>query len=180
MPRWLALLLLTLSPWAWAQSPDCAPPLDHTVRKLHSSDSLDLCSLSRNKLTLVVNTASQCGYTPQFKGLEALYQQYRDLGLVIIGFPSDDFRQELDSEAATAKLCYINYGVTFPMAATSAVTGKTANPVFQALAKAAGAPGWNFNKYLVPADGGPILHFPAKMPPRHSALEDAIRAALDR
>ena len=157
---------------------DCPAPFDTQVRKLHSRDTLDLCQLTRNHTTLVVNTASQCGYTGQFKGLETLYQRYKDQGLLIIGFPSDDFRQELNDEADTAKVCFINYGVTFPMAATSKVKGASANPVFKALSEASQTPGWNFNKYLVSADGQVIQHFPAAEKPLGGRLEQAVQAAL--
>ena len=172
----LITLSLALSPVA--QAGDCAALFDTTVRKLHSSETLDLCQLTANHTTLVVNTASRCGYTGQFEGLESLYQRYKDQGLMVIGFPSDDFRQELDDEAETAKVCYINYGVTFPMAATSAVKGDAANPVFQALGKATQAPGWNFNKYLVSPNGNQIQHFPAAEKPLGGDLERAIQAAL--
>ncbi len=178
MARYLPLLFAFLLSPAVQAADGCADALDTTVRKLHSRQTLDLCALTRNKLTLVVNTASQCGYTPQFKGLEALYQAYRKQGLIVVGFPSDDFRQELDSESGTAEVCYVNYGVTFPMAATSAVKGDNANPVFQALNAATQAPGWNFNKYLVPADGSAIRHFPASAEPQGGELEAAIRDAL--
>ncbi|MCK0153189.1 glutathione peroxidase [Alcanivorax sp. S6407] len=172
----LALPLATIT--VPAQASDCPALFDTQVRKLHSKDSLDLCALTRGHTTLVVNTASRCGYTGQFKGLESLYQRYKDQGLVIIGFPSDDFRQELNDEAETAKVCYINYGVTFPMAATSKVKGADANPVFRTLTEATEAPGWNFNKYLVSADGQAVQHFPASEKPLGGALEDAIKAAL--
>lgn len=180
MARYLGLLLALLLTPAVQAADGCADALDTTVRKLHSRQTLDLCALTRNKLTLVVNTASQCGYTPQFKDLEALYQSYREQGLIVLGFPADDFRQELDSESDTAQVCYVNYGVTFPMAATSAVKGDNANPVFRALTTATQAPGWNFNKYLVSADGTEIRHFPASAPPRGGELEAAIRDALDQ
>ncbi|WP_208993759.1 glutathione peroxidase [Alcanivorax sediminis] len=173
----LPLIAMLGTPLA-AHAADCAALFDTQVRKLHSKDNLDLCALTRNQPTLVINTASRCGYTGQFKGLESLHQRYKDEGLVIIGFPSDDFRQELDDEAETAKVCYINYGVTFPMAATSKVKGDGAHSVFKALAEGSEAPGWNFNKYLVSADGQSIRHFPASAKPLGGALEEAIKAAL--
>ncbi|WP_156478297.1 glutathione peroxidase [Alcanivorax sp. NBRC 102024] len=178
MVRYLGFLFVLLLTPAAQAADECADALDTTVRKLHSQQTLDLCALTRNKLTLVVNTASQCGYTPQFKDLEALYQTYREQGLIVLGFPSDDFRQELDSESDTAEVCYVNYGVTFPMAATSAVKGDSANPVFQALGAATQAPGWNFNKYLISPDGKDIRHFPASAEPRGGELEAAIRDTL--
>jgi glutathione peroxidase len=180
MARYMGLLFALLLTPAVQAADGCADALDTTVRKLHSQQTLDLCALTRNKLTLVVNTASQCGYTPQFKDLEALYQTYREQGLLVVGFPSDDFRQELNSESDTAEVCYVNYGVTFPMAATSSVKGDNANPVFRALGAATQAPGWNFNKYLGAADGSLIRHFPATAEPRGGELEAAIRDALTR
>ncbi|MFP1678197.1 glutathione peroxidase [Alloalcanivorax sp. C16-2] len=156
----------------------CPALFQHEARKLHSKEDVDLCALTTGKVVLVVNTASQCGFTPQFKGLEALYKTYRDQGLVVLGFPSDAFRQELDDEGATAKVCYVNYGVTFPMMATSPVRGPDANPVFQALNRAAGEPEWNFNKYLVNRDGEVLRHFPSSAKPRGGELEAAVQAAL--
>ncbi|MCG8392151.1 glutathione peroxidase [Alcanivorax sp. MD8A] len=181
MMRWIPALfsLFLLSPASHAEQ-SCAAALDVTVRKLHSDKQLDLCEMTRNRTTLVVNTASQCGYTGQFKGLEALYKAYKEDGLVIVGFPSNDFNQELGSESAVADICYINYGVTFPMAATSSVKGDQANAVFQVLNAATQAPGWNFNKYLVSANGDVITHFPSSAQPRGGELETAIRQALGK
>ena len=158
-------------------SASCPDILNHAPRKLHSEQSLDLCQYS-GEVILVVNTASQCGYTPQFKGLEALYQRYKDNGLVVLGFPSDDFHQEFGHEEKTAGVCYINYGVTFPILATSKVKGSDANPVFTLLNEAKGAPSWNFNKYLIGRDGAVLEHFPAQTKPDDAALISAIERAI--
>ena len=182
--RWCFALVLLLSVFSLAlgtkaRADECAARFDMQVRKLHSKQDLDLCAATAGKVVLVVNTASQCGFTPQFEGLEALYNKYRDQGLVVLGFPSDDFRQELDDEGATAKVCYINYGVTFPMMATSPVRGDDANPLFQTLNKDAGEPRWNFNKYLVARDGTVIKHYPSSAKPLGGELEEAVGAALN-
>ena len=181
--RWCFAFVLLLSVFSLAlttkaRADECAARFDHEVRKLHSQDDLDLCAATAGKVVLVVNTASQCGFTPQFEGLEALYKKYRDQGLMVLGFPSDDFRQELDDEGQTAKVCYINYGVTFPMMATSPVRGNAANPVFRSLNQDAGEPRWNFNKYLVDRDGTVIKHYPSSAKPLDGELEEAVRAAL--
>lgn len=174
----LVILTLGLSGLYGTANAACPDILNHAPRKLHSEQTLDLCQYS-GKVILAVNTASQCGYTPQFKGLEALYQRYKDEGLVVLGFPSDDFRQEFGNEEKTAGVCYINYGVTFPVLATSKVKGNGANPVFVVLNEAKGAPSWNFNKYLISKDGAVLEHFPAQTKPDDTALIDAIERAIN-
>jgi glutathione peroxidase len=128
---------------------------------------------------LIVNTASHCGFTPQFKGLEALHKKYQSRGLTVIGFPSNDFRQEAKDEAKTADICYVNYGVTFTMLAPSSVTGTDANPVFQELNRRAGEPSWNFNKYLVSADGEVVKHFDSGVTPDSAELTRAVAQLLN-
>ncbi|HEX9208710.1 MAG TPA: glutathione peroxidase [Steroidobacteraceae bacterium] len=162
-----------------AGAAECPAFLDHEFKKLHSSDSVNLCSAYAGKPLLIVNTASHCGYTPQFKGLEALHQKYRERGLRVVGFPSDDFKQEAKDQAETADICYINYGVTFTMLAPSAVTGKDANPVFKEINRRAGEPAWNFNKYLVSADGKVVQRFDSGVTPGSAQLTSAIEKLLD-
>ena len=156
----------------------CPEYLDHAMRKLHSSEQLNLCEVASGQPLLIVNTASHCGYTPQFKGLEALYQKYRERGLVVVGFASDDFRQEAKDEAAAAKVCYVNYGVTFTMVAPSHVKGDDANPVFRELASQTGAPAWNFNKYVVDGSGKVVEQFGSNVSPDSKVLEAAIESVL--
>src|SRR5690554_94832 len=127
-PTTLIAGLLMLAP-ALALSAECPAFLDQDYRKLHSRDSVNLCDEAAGKPVLVINTASHCGFTGQFEGLEALHQAYKDRGLVVVGFASDDFRQEAASEEKAAEICFVNFGVTFTMIAPSAVTGDDANPV---------------------------------------------------
>ncbi len=157
---------------------DCPDWLQQDFNKLHSKETVNLCKLTAGKVVLLVNTASDCGYTPQFKGLESLYKQYKDKGLVIIGFPSDSFNQERDDDEETAEVCYINYGVTFPMVAASTVTGKQANSVFQYLNTQLGEPKWNFNKYLIDRAGKPVTHFESNTRPDDKELLEAIEKLL--
>ncbi len=158
-----------------ANADNCLPMFDQTVGKLHSSKSLSLCELTAGKTVLVVNTASHCGFTPQFEGLQALHDAYADKGLVVLGFPSDDFRQEANTEEKTAEVCYVNYGVEFAMSKPISVKGEQAHPLFQTLAAATQAPNWNFNKYLVTPTGD-ITHFQSSMSPE--ALMPTIETAL--
>ena len=157
---------------------NCAPWLDHKLNKLHSSQIIDLCAQTAGKPVLLINTASYCGYTYQFTGLEALYQRYKDRGLVVVGFPSDDFNQEDDDEAKTADICYINHGVTFAMTDVINVKGSDAHPVFQHLANETKRPNWNFNKYLVDKDGNVIELFRSGVEPDSRKLQAAIEAIL--
>lgn len=156
----------------------CPTFLDHDFKKLHSSQSINLCNEFSGRPLLIVNTASHCGYTPQFKGLEALHRKYQARGLVVVGFPSDDFNQEAKSEAKTADVCYVNYGVTFTMLAPSSVTGAKGNPVFRELNRRAGEPSWNFNKYLVSSDGTVVQRFDSDVTPDAPQLAQAIEQLL--
>jgi glutathione peroxidase len=177
-PQALALTSALLLAGTATAMAACPAFLDHEFKKLNSSDSVNLCSAYAGKPLLIVNTASHCGFTPQFKGLEALHRKYKEQGLVVVGFPSDDFKQEAKDQAETADICYINYGVTFTMLSTSSVTGKNANPVFQHLARKTSEPSWNFNKYLVSADGKVVQHFESDVKPDSVQLTQAIEQLL--
>lgn len=157
---------------------DCPSFLDQDMRKLHSSDQVNLCAVSDGRPLLIINTASHCGYTRQFKGLQALHDKYHERGLVVVGFASDDFRQEADSEEEAAEVCYKNFGVTFTMLAPTHVRGDAANPVFAELARQARSPSWNFNKYLLSGDGKLVAYFGSNTEPQSSELQSAIEGAL--
>lgn len=171
----LALALLA-GPVAAEQ---CPAVLEHELPKLRSKETIDLCEQFQGKALVVVNTASFCGFAPQFKGLEALYQRYKDDGLAVLGVPSDDFFQESDDAAETAEVCYVNYGVTFPMAQTQPVRGSDAIPLFKELAKQAGAaPRWNFYKYVVDRNGQVVDYFSSKVAPDDPKFIAAVEKAL--
>lgn len=156
----------------------CPDYMKGEYRKLHSKDSVNICELMENKTVLVVNTASHCGFTSQFKGLEDLHKKYKDKGLVIVGFASDDFKQEDADEEKAAEICYLNYGVTFTMLSPTHVTGKEANPLFKELAEQAQEPKWNFNKYLLDKDGQLVEYFGSLTKPDSAKLAEAIERQL--
>jgi glutathione peroxidase len=133
----------------------------------------------RGDVVLVVNTATECGYTPQLEGLQALYREHRSDGLVVLGFPANDFAgQEPRSNDEIAEFCEANYGVTFPMFAKTVVTGEGANPLFRRLGAAVGAPEWNFNKYLVDRRGRVVARFGAGTEPDSAELVKRVNALL--
>ena len=138
-----------------------------------------LCEFA-GKVVLVVNTASQCGYTPQYEGLEALYRKYKARGLVVLGFPSNDFgAQEPGSNQDIAAFCVNQYAIDFPMFAKTSVRGAQANPLFAELARASGAePRWNFHKYLVDRSGKQVQSFDTRVDPADPKLVSAIERLL--
>jgi glutathione peroxidase len=151
---------------------------DHSVTLLDGSE-LDLNSL-RGHPTLIVNTASKCGFTPQYEGLQKLYETYKDQGLQIIGTPSKDFAdQEFDSAEETGAFCQKNYGVTFPLTETTSVRADP-DPLWQDIITQpnSGPPAWNFTKYLVDKDGKLIQRFSTKTKPEDPAVVGAIESAL--
>ena len=156
---WAALAVACLLPaMAGAQSVPsqaqaCPAILQHSFPRLQDEKPQDLCQYT-GKVLLVVNTASFCAFTPQYKGLEALDSKYRSRGLVVLGFPSNDFAQESGSNKEIADFCENTFGVKFPMFSKSSVRGPQANALFKELAKASGTtPKWNFYKYLIARDG---------------------------
>lgn len=138
----------------------------------------------RGKALLVVNTASQCGFTPQYKGLQALWERYRDRGLVVIGVPSNDFGGQEPGQAEEIKqFCETTYRVDFPLADKAVVIGGDAHPFYQWAAGAFGAdsrPRWNFHKFVIGADGRPVASFPSRTTPDSDEMRKAVEAALPR
>ena len=161
-----------------ANATACPTLLNQSLPRLQDDKPQNLCQYS-GKVLLVVNTASYCGFTPQYEGLEALHAKYAARGLVVMGFPSNDFNQESGDSKKIAELCFNTYGVKFPMFASSPVKGKAANPLFAQLAQATGKqPSWNFNKYLVGRDGKAIAHYGSMTSPDSKDLTAALEMAL--
>ena len=173
----LSFLLILASPLVAAA---CPPLLDFKLPTL-TEDAASLCRY-QGKVLLVVNTASQCGYTPQYAGLEELHRRYKDKGLVVIGFPSNDFGgQEPGSNKEIAQFCEINYGVSFPMFAKSAVAKGAINPFYERLALASGSrPRWNFHKYLVDRKGEKVLSYATEVTPTNPKLVKDIERLLSQ
>ena len=124
-------MILFITPLAGAEN--CPEIFQTEMRQLNTQETYNFCENLAGKTVLIVNTASRCGYTPQFEALEKVYQDLKEDGVVVVGFPSNDFYQERGTEAEAAKVCHSDYGVTFPMMMKSSVKGDGANPVFQQL-----------------------------------------------
>lgn len=172
--------LLGLASGARAAPPSACPALlQHSFPRLQDDSPQDLCQYS-GKVVLVVNTASYCGFTSQYQGLEALYAKYEKQGLVVLGFPSNDFgSQEPGSSKEIADFCFNTYGVKFPMLSKTIVSGSDKNPLYAALQKATGtSPQWNFHKYLIDRNGKAVASFPSKVEPSSTALVRAVEQAL--
>jgi glutathione peroxidase len=156
----------------------CPPILQHTFARLQDEKPQSLCQYT-GKVVLVVNTASFCGFTPQYKGLEELDRKYRDKGLVVLGFPSNDFAQESGSNKDIADFCESTFGVKFPMFVKSSVRGGDANPLFKELAKQTGTtPKWNFYKYLIARNGKVIDAYSSMTSPDDKAFVQTIENQL--
>ena len=176
----IAIVAACLCPAASAQTaaPGCPAILQHTFPRLQDEKPQPLCQYA-GKVVLVVNTASFCGFTPQYKGLEALDSKYRSRGLVVLGFPSNDFAQEAGSNKEIAEFCESTFGVKFPMFAKSSVRGIDANPLFKELAKTSGTtPKWNFYKYLIGRDGKVIDSYSSMTAPDDRSFVRAVESAL--
>jgi glutathione peroxidase len=156
--------------------------LDQDFRRLASDDVVNLAESYSGKVVLVVNVASKCGNTPQYDGLEALYQEYGEKGLVVLGFPSNDFMgQEPGTEEEIQEFCRLTYKVKFPMFEKVTVKEGEAHPFYDSLADAAGTyPTWNFHKYLIGRDGELISEFTPRTQPYDDELVAEIESALGR
>ena len=174
----LALLAAILA--SQARAGDCPEVLRHTFNSLQTGEPQDLCRY-QGKVILVVNTASYCGYTDQYGGLEALYRQYKDQGLVVLGFPSNDFGgQEPGTNKQIASFCRRTYSVEFPMMEKSRVVGEGRNALFAELQRRTGQqPRWNFHKYLIDRDGNRVLSFGSAVAPDDRRLVDELHRMLD-
>jgi len=161
MKRLLLLMLLTALP---SVADACPELLNHPYTSLQGKP-VNPCEFA-GRPVLVVNTASKCGYTPQFEKLEALHRSYQGRGLVVLGFPSNDFNQELATNQEIAQFCKLTYFVEFPMIEKGSVSGPGANAFFKQLAAASGtAPQWNFHKYLIAPDGKTVHSFGTRVEP---------------
>jgi glutathione peroxidase len=161
-------------------APDAACPalLQHTFNRLQTGQPQSLCQF-QGKVLLVVNTASYCGYTRQYEGLEAMYRKYRDRGLVIVGFPSNDFSQEPGTNKEVAEFCRTTYGVDFPQFEKSSVAHLSANPLYADLARLTGRkPQWNFYKFVVDRAGKPVATFASATAPDNPELTALIERLL--
>lgn len=173
-----AWLLLAPTAQAADAPAGCPATLQHTFPRLQDEKPQSLCQYS-GKVVLVVNTASFCGFTGQYKGLEELYARYKDKGLVVLGFPSNDFAQEKSSNKEIADFCENTFGVKFPMFAKSSVKGPEASPLYQQLAQLSGtAPRWNFHKYLLSRDGKLVDNYSSLTGPDNKGLVRAIEQQL--
>lgn len=155
--------------------------LDRTMRRLNGQEE-DLAGY-KGKVVMLVNTASKCGLTPQYKGLQALYDQYRDRGFEILGFPANDFMgQEPGNDEEIAEFCELNYGVSFPMFSKIAVKGDDIDPLYQELTTMpdpiGGEVAWNFQKYLLDREGNVVKKFGPRTTPEDAEVTTAIEALL--
>ncbi|MEX5574858.1 glutathione peroxidase [Pseudomonas lijiangensis] len=176
--RWISVPVLLLAMSGAALAADCPPLLQGELPKLRSKENIDLCQRFAGKPMVVVNTASFCGFAPQFKGLEALSQRYKAQGLEVLGVPSNDFKQESGDGEETAKICYVNYGVTFTMTEPQPVRGDDATHLFKVLAEQSSAPRWNFYKYVVDRQGKVVASFSSMTKPDDPDLIAAIEKAI--
>jgi glutathione peroxidase len=161
---------------------ECSPLLNFNVRTLNNNQQVNLCDEYQGKVILVVNTASKCAYTSQYDSLEKLYQQYQERGLVVLGFPSNDFaNQEPGTEKEIKDFCSVTYGVKFPMFSKTRVAYRNADPFYQKLAETSGTfPRWNFHKYLIDIEGKMVTNYQSAIDPLDPRVIDDIESELKR
>ncbi|MEE4164174.1 MAG: glutathione peroxidase [Woeseiaceae bacterium] len=178
MKKLIAAILVSASGLAIAEG---GALLDYDFRRLASDESINLAQEYSGDVVLVVNTASRCGNTPQYEGLEKLYEEYGERGLTVLGIPSNDFMgQEPGTEEEIQEFCRLTYKVKFPMMEKTVVKEGKAHPMYDALAEASGTyPTWNFHKYLIGRDGKLIAEFSPRTQPYDDKLVAAIETALD-
>ena len=145
-----------------------------------SGDNISLADY-KNKVVLLVNTASQCGFTPQYAGLQKIYDRYKDDGFVVLGVPSDDFNQELSTDDDVKKFCEIRYGVNFPLTSIQKIKGESAHPLYKWISgntSVIGQPRWNFHKYLISKEGQVLNWFSSMTSPTSDGLLKQVEQAL--
>lgn len=176
----ISLFLLLPATGLAEESAACPETLNFTKRTLAGEQSVNLCKEYLGKVVVVVNTASKCGYTYQYEGLEALYRKYKDQGLVVIGFPSNDFGgQEPGNEKQIQDFCRLTYGVEFPMFEKTHASRYNADPLYQILGKLSGEfPQWNFHKYVLDRSGKLVASFNSRVEPQGSKMITTIEGLL--
>jgi len=182
----ISLALLAMKPGndivaSVSDDSNCVSPLNVEVRSLNENKRVNLCNEYKNKVVLIVNTASKCAFTSQYEGLEALYKKYKDSGFVVLGFPSNDFaNQEPGTEKQIQSFCRLTYGVQFPMFTKTHVRKKNADPLYRNLGDAAGEyPAWNFHKYLLDRNGRLIESYSSSTKPSNKKLVSKIESLLN-
>ncbi len=179
------LLVIAISVLMWlswpkeSQAMTCPTTLSHQFLRLQDEAPQNLCQYS-GKVILVVNTASYCGFTSQYEGLEKLYETYKDQGFVVLGFPTNDFgKQEPGNNKEIADFCHNTYGVKFPMFAKTTLSGKDANPFFKELIEKSGTkPRWNFYKYIIDREGRVVDSFSSMTSPNNKKITSLIEKLL--
>ena len=170
--------IVAAQPSTQAAGAVCPELLQHNFERLQDEKPQSLCQYA-GLVVLVVNTASYCGFTPQYKGLESLYEKYKGRGLVVLGFPSNDFSQEPDSNQKIADFCDNTFGVKFPMFAKTSVKGEQAAPLFKQLSQRTQTPPrWNFYKYLISRDGRRVVAFNSMTGPLDKKFVEEVERQL--
>ena len=158
----------------------CPETLNFNFKTLGGEDTVNLCDQYKGKVIMIVNTASKCGYTPQYDGLEAIYRKYKDQGFVVLGFPSNDFGgQEPGSEEQIKAFCRLTYGVEFPMFEKTRAAERNADPIYKMLGAISGEfPEWNFHKYLIDRDGKLVASYKSAVKPQSDIVVNKITGLL--